>query len=306
MPPPMSLERRRHILASTSILKALGHAGFDRTLLELGVPEDVGTGTGLAARANSLARYLLSNPDAKAVDGSLVGDAVRKRARSLVDRGVVSTSGNVTPQEQSEYEDSFANDIGDNGKVVQVPEQRSRTTSPPSSSVYNRSRKLGSTRTDSSVQRKPRRKVFIVHGRDAGPREYVARFLERLDFEPVILHERPNRGRTIITKFQEEAADVGFAVVLMTPDDGGGPEPNLPAKLEPRARQNVIFELGFFIGVLGPEQVVALLNGDVEKPSDFDGVVYISLDAGGAWKSTLARELQAAGFAVDMNKLLGL
>ncbi len=126
----------------------------------------------------------------------------------------------------------------------------------------------------------------------------MARLLARLDFEPVILHERPNRGRTVITKFQEEAADVGFAVVLMTPDDAGGPLPSASIELKPRSRQNVIFELGFFIGVLGPERVVALLKGGVERPSDFEGVVYITLDEGGAWQSTLAPQ-ESPRFMID-------
>ncbi len=123
----------------------------------------------------------------------------------------------------------------------------------------------------------------------------------QLGFEPVILHEQPNKGRTIITKFREEAADVGFAVVLMTPDDHGGKQ---SADTRPRARQNVVFELGFFIGALGAERVAALVKGDVERPSDFDGVVYISLDQG-HWKIDLAKELKAAGFDVDFNKAIG-
>ena len=144
------------------------------------------------------------------------------------------------------------------------------------------------------------RKVFIVHGHDEASRESVARFLEKIGFEAVILHERPNKGRTIITKFREEAADIGFAVVLMTPDDSGG---KAGATLSPRARQNVVFELGFFIGVLGPARVAALVKGDVEHPSDFDGVVYLSLD-NGDWKAGLSRELEAAGYEVDWNKAM--
>jgi predicted nucleotide-binding protein len=143
-------------------------------------------------------------------------------------------------------------------------------------------------------------KVFVVHGHDEGPREALARFLERLEIRPVILHERPNKGRTIITKFREEAADVGFAVVLVTPDDVGGIS---EAKFKARARQNVVFELGFFIGALGPERVAALVKGDIERPSDFDGVVYISLD-NGSWKTDLGRELQAAGYEIDWNKVM--
>jgi predicted nucleotide-binding protein len=142
-------------------------------------------------------------------------------------------------------------------------------------------------------QRSPQlsKRVFVVHGHDEGPREAVARFLERIKLEPIILHERPNRGRAIIAKFQEEAADVGFAVVLMTPDDCGG---KVGAATKPRARQNVVFELGFFIGALGPGRVAAMVKGDIERPSDLDGVVYISLDDG-SWKDKLGRELEAAG-----------
>ena len=120
------------------------------------------------------------------------------------------------------------------------------------------------------------RKVFIVHGHDEGTREAVARFVEKLGFDPIILHERPNRGRTIITKFREEAAGVGFAIVLMTADDLGRSIEY--TELKPRARQNVIFELGFFIGALRPEHVAALVKGNIDLPSDYDGVVYISMD----------------------------
>jgi predicted nucleotide-binding protein len=146
-------------------------------------------------------------------------------------------------------------------------------------------------------------RVFVVHGHDEGAREAVARFIEQIGFEPVVLHERANKGRTIITKFREEATDVGFAVVLMTPDDLGKPNDNSEAKS--RARQNVVFELGFFIGALGSARVAALVKGNIERPSDFDGVVYIDLDAAGGWKQQLGRELQAAGFEVDWNKVMG-
>jgi predicted nucleotide-binding protein len=150
------------------------------------------------------------------------------------------------------------------------------------------------------AQKRDLSKVFVVHGHNDAARETVARFIEKLGFEAVILHERPNKGRTIITKFREEAAGVGFAVVLMTPDDVGGVQGSDADDLHPRARQNVVFELGFFIGALGPEHVAALVKGDIERPSDFDGVVYISLDNGG-WKADLTRELEAAGYPIDWN-----
>lgn len=148
----------------------------------------------------------------------------------------------------------------------------------------------------------PNTKVFIVHGHDDGTKETVARFVEKLGFEAIILHERANKGRTIITKFREETAGVGFAVVLMTPDDEGKAK-DQPG-LSPRARQNVVFELGFFIGALGLERVAAAVKGYVERPSDFDGVVYISLDSAD-WRTKLGTELKAAGFVFDWNKVLG-
>jgi predicted nucleotide-binding protein len=112
--------------------------------------------------------------------------------------------------------------------------------------------------------------------------------------------EEPNKGRTIITKFREEATDIRFAVVLMTPDDSGG---KVGSDSKPRARQNVVFELGFFIGKLGPGRVAALVKGDIERPSDFDGVVYIPLDQG-KWKMDLGKELEAAGYEIDWNKVM--
>jgi predicted nucleotide-binding protein len=118
-------------------------------------------------------------------------------------------------------------------------------------------------------------------------------------FEPIILHERPNKGRPLITKLGEEAQDVSFAIVLMTPDDEGA---KVGEKPEPRARQNVVFELGFFIGVLGPANVSAVVVGGVERPSDYDGVVYIRYESD--WRTQIAKELQAAGFEIDWNLLM--
>ncbi|MDZ4800142.1 MAG: nucleotide-binding protein [Bryobacteraceae bacterium] len=144
------------------------------------------------------------------------------------------------------------------------------------------------------------RKVFIVHGHDEGVREAVARFLTQIEFEPVILHEQANQGRTIIEKV-EAHGDVPFAVVILTPDDEGRAQ---DGDLRPRARQNVLLELGFFLGRLGRRNVCALKRGELEIPSDFDGVVYEQFDANGGWKQALGRELQAAGFEIDWNRVM--
>lgn len=142
------------------------------------------------------------------------------------------------------------------------------------------------------------KRIFIVHGHDEGARETVARFLDRLGFEPVILHEQANRGRTVMEKV-EANSDVGFAVVLLTPDDEGCTKGGTPA---PRVRQNVLLELGYFLGLLGREKVCALKKGNVEIPSDFAGVVWESMEGNG-WQLALARELKAAGHDVDLNKV---
>ena len=147
------------------------------------------------------------------------------------------------------------------------------------------------------------KRVFLVHGRDEGPKHEVARFITKLGLEPVILDEQADRGRTIIAKFKEEAQEVGFAVVLLTPDDEGRLRDS-DIELIPRARQNVIFELGYFAGALGRKYVCAMTKGDVEIPSDYDGVVYIPLDNSGGWKLSLVKELKAAGFDVDANLAL--
>ena len=145
-------------------------------------------------------------------------------------------------------------------------------------------------------------RVFIVHGHDEAARESLARFLEKLGIEAVILHEQASSGRTIIEKL-EDFSDVSFAAILLTPDDVGAVISTEPS-LRPRARQNVVVELGYFIGKLGRKNVCALHKGGVELPSDILGIVYVNFDEDGAWKLLLARELVASGFSIDMNKVL--
>ncbi len=146
------------------------------------------------------------------------------------------------------------------------------------------------------------RKIFVVHGHDHGRKETVARFLEKLDLEPVILHEHADRGKTVIEKFEAHAADVSCAVVILTGDDVGYSK-STPEEKESRARQNVILELGYFVGKLGRDHTFALVEKAITLPSDIHGVVYIELD-GGHWSLLLAKELKAAGLDVDLNRVL--
>ncbi len=138
-----------------------------------------------------------------------------------------------------------------------------------------------------------------MHGHDESALQGVARFLERLHLDVIVLKEQPNQGRTIVEKFEELASEVGFAVVLLTPDDVGGVATGKAQ--DERARQNVIFELGYFSGKLGRGRVCLLRKGDVDMPSDLLGVVYTPLDSAEGWKGALARELKAAKIEFDAN-----
>lgn len=144
------------------------------------------------------------------------------------------------------------------------------------------------------------RKIFLVHGHADETKNIVAKFLRSLGLEVIILHEQANQGQTIVEKF-EKHSDVGFAVVLLTPDDFGGSVKH-PEQARRRARQNVILELGIFIGKLGRERVCPLYVEEVELPSDIHGVLYVRYDQSGNWRSELRKELVAAGIAVDSPK----
>lgn len=142
--------------------------------------------------------------------------------------------------------------------------------------------------------------IFVVHGHDDEAKETAARFIEKLGGRAVVLHEQPNAGRTIIEKF-EHYSNVAFAIVLLTPDDVGG---KTSKSLKQRARQNVVFELGFFFAKLGRNKVCALHKEEVEIPSDIQGVIYTPMDKAGAWRIALARELKAAGIPLDYDKVI--
>ncbi|EMK3376588.1 nucleotide-binding protein [Vibrio parahaemolyticus] len=145
-------------------------------------------------------------------------------------------------------------------------------------------------------------KVFIVHGHDDAAQTKAARFVEKLGLEAIILHEKASSGRTIIEKI-EHYSNVGFAIVLYTPDDIG----NIKIKadeLNGRARQNVVFEHGYLIGKLGRENVAALVEQPIELPNDISGVVYINIDEAAAWQLQLAKEMKQSGYNIDMNDLI--
>ena len=145
--------------------------------------------------------------------------------------------------------------------------------------------------------------IFIVHGHNEAAKYKVANFVKDLDLTATILDEQPSRGQTIIDKFEEHANEAGFAIVLLTSDDVGGPK-DKKDELNPRARQNVILELGYFLHGLGRERVCVLYEDGVELPSDIHGIVYVSLDNGDGWKLKLAKEMKNIGLPINPDNLL--
>ena len=170
-----------------------------------------------------------------------------------------------------------------------------------------------STSTEVSKSVIDKNKVFVVYGHNDALRIEVSRTIEQLGLKPIVLQEQEDFGNTIIEKFEAHASDIGFAVVLLTADDLGvsckdlareEKEMGFKAEYKTRARQNVVFEMGYFIGKLDRAHVFELLEDGVENPGDLDGVLYTSVDSQGMWKFKLAKRLKSLGYEVTMDNIL--
>lgn len=169
----------------------------------------------------------------------------------------------------------------------------------PESSLEQKQNESGVSNSNNSV--------FVVHGHDDLIKTELTAYLKDLGIKPIVLNDQPNKGKTIIEKLEFYAVQASYAIVLLTPDDEG--KSKTEKQPQARARQNVILELGYFIGKLGRDKTCALYKKevalpDLELPSDYSGVVYTPLDNSGGWKLSLAKELKASGLNVDMNKLV--
>lgn len=160
--------------------------------------------------------------------------------------------------------------------------------------------------------KKPTNDIFIVHGHNEEMKQTVARIVTKLGLNPIILHEQANEGKTIIDKFESNAENINFAIILLSGDDlaasvrdlEGVQKDEVVERLEKRARQNVVFEMGYFAGRLGGSHMFYLLQDGVAKPGDLDGLVYTPYDVAGAWKIGLVKELKACGYNVDANAII--
>lgn len=252
---PLPAPSRRELLQSRDVIGNWSHTELDDFLLEAGVTDlDASRAVGSRRdRANKIIEFAFNNPQATTAENSLFTAFILRKASE------------ITQESDSGLTDSFS----PFNVETETPVEKQAPTS----------------------GRAPNR-VFVVHGQNEAVRTSVVAELNRLGLEAIVLHEQPNMGRHLLTKFIEEAELVTFAVVLMTDDDVGSIK---DGTLAPRARQNVILELGYFIAHLGQPRVCALITPGLETPSDFDGIVYIRMDEGGSWQVELERELRAAG-----------
>lgn len=151
---------------------------------------------------------------------------------------------------------------------------------------------------------KNNRKIFVVYGHDEIARTQLEALLRRWDLEPIILDQQASSGQTIIEKLEEYGGDVGYAIVLATPDDEG--KSKAESTYKSRVRQNVVLELGMFLSKLGRERVAILLKEAVEfeKPSDIQGLVYIPFQSKVDEVSiSLIRELSRQGYKIDTTRI---
>lgn len=252
---PLPAPSRRELLQAGKVIADWSHTEIDDFLLEAGVP-DLEAGRAIGSRrdrANAIIKFALAYPWVATAENSLFTAYIVRCAS-----GAGADADRLTDDSLPDIPvETFA------------PGRHGRT---PISRVPNR--------------------VFVVHGQNDYARTAVVTELNRIGLEAIVLHEQPNMGRHLLTKFIEEVELVTFAVVLMTDDDVGSIK---GGKLAARARQNVILELGYFLSHLGQPRVCALITPGLETPSDFDGIVYIRMDEGGSWKAELVRELRAVG-----------
>lgn len=252
---PLPAPPRPHLINAGKVIARWGHTRIDRFLLEAGVE-------GLSA-----ARAMGSSADRA---NAITQFALEKAGAITADNSLFSAfilsaikASNKNPKTKDALRDT------DLQPVTTRPKPALKKVS----------------------DRSPNR-VFVVHGQNDSVRSAVASFLTQVGLEPIVLHAQPSMGRHLLTKFIEEAELVTFAVILMTDDDVGALK---GFDLTPRARQNVILELGYFLSHLGQARICALITPGLDTPSDFDGIVYIEMDKEERWQTELERELRAAG-----------
>lgn len=154
------------------------------------------------------------------------------------------------------------------------------------------------SKNESTVKDISNNKVFIVHGHDEKMKNQLEIFLNEIGLEPVVLHREADEGLTVIEKF-EKHSDVGYAFILLTPDDIAYPV-NFEDKKEKRARQNVVFEFGYFVSKLGRNRVCCLYKRGVTIPTDIAGLLYKDIEENVEEKAfSILKDIKAAGYKIN-------
>jgi predicted nucleotide-binding protein len=246
---------RSELMTAKTTLAAWSHTDLDELLIEAGVTGMPTERVGSRRdRALQIIQYALDNPSAVTAANDLLSTYLVNKAQTTT-----PTAEPITLTTEPENQLQLA--------PTPTPTPMAQATPNPA-------------------------RVFVVHGRNDTRKVAVADLLTSLGLKPIVLHEQPNMGRHLLTKFIDEAELATFAVIVMSADDVGG---LTPEGLKPRTRQNVILELGYFISHLGQARVCALIDPGLETPSDFDGIAYVPMDEKGTWQTLLIRELRAAG-----------
>jgi len=150
-----------------------------------------------------------------------------------------------------------------------------------------------------------RRRVFVVCGTDSEMKQTITNALTKLKIVPVVMCEEPSQGKKIVERFADYE-DIGFAVILLSPDDSVYIKDESPIKRKLRPRQDVVFELGFLLGKLGKSNVLVFFRecANFEIPTDFEGIKVTAFDDRESWKLALLRELTNCGYSVDAERIL--
>jgi predicted nucleotide-binding protein len=148
------------------------------------------------------------------------------------------------------------------------------------------------------------RDVYIVHGYNEQMKSVVVRAIEQLKLASVILHEHPDKGKNIFQKFTDYPNPI-YVIVLLSADEVAYEKDHSPETAQYRATQNVILELGYFIGKIGRERVLVLHEtvSNFEIPTDYRGIPFVPFDKVGGWISELVKNLTALGIYIDENSL---
>ena len=230
---------------------------------------------------------------------SWIAENAPARTRRLFSEYLAARDFSEVPEQWLERHNVFDDYLGKSADMIEPVKGPIGTASSPMSTMPVRPDEqvvvpAAATATRTPVSDAPT--IFIVHGHDEAALNSVRIYVhKRTGIMPVSLAEEPGKSATIIEKFEKHGAKASFVIVLLTPDDVGqtaiahqaGTSPN------PRARQNVVLELGYFIGKIGRENIV-VVDADVERPSDLAGLSYVAYP-GTNWKDDLRVELEAHG-----------